>query len=369
MGKVNAIVMPGPGQSLDLQTFAMPDLEMNSALLRVELSEVCGTDVHLQAGRLEGVPYPIIPGHVSIGYLETIRGEVRDVEGRSLQEGSLVTFLDVHRTCNTCWYCLVAKASTRCPNRRVYGITYGIEDGLTGGWADYVYLKPNTHCLAFNSVAAGRRFMRGGCGLPTALHANQLANIRIGSTVLVLGSGPVGLASIILAKMSGASHVFCIGGPQGRLNTARAVGASGILDIGSSSVEAREDWILEKTFGRGADITIEATGYSEAVVHGMRWTREGGRLVIVGQYTNSGTVSFNPHRDLNQKQLEIIGCWGSDFSHFYHAVQMMEDSERSTVWDNIPVATYALSRAEDAIRAVEGGTVSKALIDPKCGSG
>ena len=65
MGRVNAIVMPGPGQSLDLQTFAMPDLEMNSALLRVELSEVCGTDVHLQAGRLEGVPYPIIPGHVS----------------------------------------------------------------------------------------------------------------------------------------------------------------------------------------------------------------------------------------------------------------------------------------------------------------
>jgi threonine dehydrogenase-like Zn-dependent dehydrogenase len=369
MNRVNAIVMPGPGEPLDLQTFTMPDLEMNSALLRVELSEVCGTDVHLQAGRLEGVPYPIIPGHVSIGYIETIRGKMRDVEGKPLQEGSLVTFLDVHRTCNNCWYCLVAKASTRCPSRRVYGITYGIEDGLTGGWADYVYLKPNTHCLPFNSVAAGRRFMRGGCGLPTALHANQLANIRIGSTVLVLGSGPVGIASIVLAKMSGASQVFCIGGPEGRLSTAQAVGASGVLDIEASSVEARGNWILEKTFGRGADITIEATGCSEAVVHGMRWTREGGRVVVTGQYTDSGTVEFNPHRDLNQKQLEIFGCWGSDFSHFYNAVQMMNDSEVSTVWDKIPVKTYPLVRAEDAIRAVEEGTVSKALIDPKSSSG
>jgi L-iditol 2-dehydrogenase len=47
-----------------------------------------------------------------------------------------VTFLDVHRTCNACWHCLVAKATTRCPQRKVYGITYGLDDGLCGGWAD-----------------------------------------------------------------------------------------------------------------------------------------------------------------------------------------------------------------------------------------
>ena len=63
-------------------------------------------------------------------------------------EGSaVVTFLDVHGTCNNCWYCLVAKASTRCPSRKVYGITYGAEDGLLGGWSERIYLRPGVRIV------------------------------------------------------------------------------------------------------------------------------------------------------------------------------------------------------------------------------
>ncbi|MEK7757359.1 MAG: alcohol dehydrogenase catalytic domain-containing protein, partial [Planctomycetota bacterium] len=70
-----AAVMPGPDQSgeprdCELRELPIPELELDSALLKVELSEVCGTDVHLRDGRLGGVPYPIIPGHVSVGTLE-----------------------------------------------------------------------------------------------------------------------------------------------------------------------------------------------------------------------------------------------------------------------------------------------------------
>ncbi|MCH7886125.1 MAG: alcohol dehydrogenase catalytic domain-containing protein, partial [Planctomycetes bacterium] len=131
----------------ELRELPIPELENDAALLRVELSEVCGTDVHLREGRLDGVPYPIIPGHVAVGLLEAVRGKMRDVEGRLLVEGDRVTFLDVHRTCHQCWYCLVAKASTRCPDRKVYGITYGVSDGPCGGWSQYIYLKPGTRCI------------------------------------------------------------------------------------------------------------------------------------------------------------------------------------------------------------------------------
>src|SRR5438445_6201692 len=113
-----AAVIPKPNAAVEIREFPTPDLEPNSALLAVELSEVCGTDVYLQQGRLEGVPYPLIPGHVSVGRLNKIRGELLDVEGNALGEGDRVTFLDVHRTCNACWYCLVAKATTRCPQRK-----------------------------------------------------------------------------------------------------------------------------------------------------------------------------------------------------------------------------------------------------------
>ena len=278
MGSVLTAVMPGPGKGVELRELAEPNLEPDSALLAVELSEVCGTDVHLAAGRLAGVPYPIVPGHVTVGRLEKIRGHVQDVEGRALHEGDPVTFLDVHKTCNACWYCLVAKASTRCPARKVYGITYGVEDGLTGGWAQKLYLKPGTRILPLGT-AGFDRFMAGGCGLPTALHGIERAEIGIGEIVLVLGSGPVGLSLVILARTAGAGRVLCIGGPRDRLETASALGAD-TLDITESDEDVRRAWVHEGTAGRGADVTIEASGDPRAVVQAMRWTRDAGRVVV-----------------------------------------------------------------------------------------
>src|ERR687896_1408221 len=152
MVKVLAALIPEPHAPVEVRELDEPELEPDSALLDVELSEVCGTDLHLQQGRLEGVPYPLIPGHVSVGRLEKIRGQLLDVNGRPFAEGDRVTFLDVHRTCNACWHCLVARATTRCPQRKVYGITYGAADGLAGGWAERLYLKPETRCIRLDHV-------------------------------------------------------------------------------------------------------------------------------------------------------------------------------------------------------------------------
>jgi len=305
-------VIPQPGAPVEVREVPAPDLEPDSALLEVELSEVCGTDVYLQQGRLQGVPYPLVPGHVSAGRLSKIRGNLFDVEGRAFHEGDRVTFLDVHRTCNACWYCLVAKATTRCPQRKVYGITYGLDDGLCGGWSEQIYLKPGTRCIRLD--ADSETFMAGGCALPTALHAVERSDVAIADTVLVLGSGPVGINAIILSLMCGALRVICIGAPDRRLEAATEAGASDVLNFEKHDESERLEWILERTSERGADVTIEATGAPDAVVQAMRFTREAGRVVVVGQYTDHGPVSteaaFNPHLDLNKKHLDVRGCWG-----------------------------------------------------------
>lgn len=362
-----AAVIPTPHAPVELREVPSPDLEPNSALLDVELSEVCGTDVYLQQGRLQGVPYPLIPGHVSIGHLSEIRGELRDVEGRLFKEGDRVTFLDVHRTCNACWYCLVAKATTRCPYRKVYGITYGLDDGLCGGWAEQIYIKPGTHCIRVD--AEPETFMAGGCALPTALHAIERAEVKLGDTVLVLGSGPVGLSAIIFALMSGALRVLCIGAPEHRLNAALEVGAAAVLNIETHDDEQRIAWVREQTRGRGADVTIEATGAPVAVAQAMRFTREAGRVVIVGQYTDHGALppeaGFNPHLDLNKKHLDVRGCWGSDFSHFYRGVQIVSNTARAAPWAQMKLRRYDLGNANNALDDVATGRVLKALIDPQ----
>lgn len=362
-------VIPQPNAPVELRDVPAPELEQDSALLEVELSEVCGTDVYLQQGRLQGVPYPLVPGHASVGRLGKIRGTLLDVEGARFREGDRVTFLDVHRTCNACWYCLVARATTRCPHRKVYGITYGLDDGLCGGWAEQIYIKPGTRCIRLD--ARPETFMSGGCALPTALHAVERAEIAIGDTVLVLGSGPVGINAIILSLMRGALRVLCIGAPTRRLQAASRSGASAVLNFEEHDEDERLKWVLDLTGGRGADVTIEAAGAPAAVVQAMRFTRDAGRVVIVGQYTNHGPLpaeaAFNPHLDLNKKHLEVRGCWGSDFSHFYRSAQLVSDPVRSVPWTALEteLSSFKLAQANEALAAVAEGRVLKALIDPR----
>src|SRR5207244_13286869 len=100
-------VIPQPNAPIELREVPSPELEKDSALLDVELSEVCGTDVYLQQGRLQGVPYPLLPGHVSVGRLNKVRGTILDVEGRKFGEGGRVASIDFHCTCTCCWYCVV----------------------------------------------------------------------------------------------------------------------------------------------------------------------------------------------------------------------------------------------------------------------
>ena len=358
-------LIPEPNAPVELREVPSPELEENSALFDVEFSEVCGTDVYLQRGLLHGVPYPLVPGHVSVGRLSKIRGALFDVEGREFREGDRVTFLDVHRTCHQCWYCLVAKATTRCPKRKVYGITYGLDDGLCGGWAEQIYFKPGTICMRLDADA--ETFMAGGCALPTALHAVERANMAIGDTVLVLGSGPVGINAIILALMRGALKVLCIGAPELRLEVASEAGAEAVLNFENHNLADRLEWVRERTGGRGADVTIEATGAPDAVAEAMRFTRDAGRVVVVGQYTDHGETSFNPHLDLNRKHLDVRGCWGSDFSHFYRAVQIVSDPLKSKAWVSLKskLARYSLAKANEALVDVAQGRVLKALINPR----
>ena len=359
-----AAVMTAPEKSIEVQSLPACPVEEGGILLQTVFSEVCGTDVHLHRGRLSGVPYPIIPGHVSVGRVIKTGGLVRDFNGNPIDIGSMVTFLDVHETCNNCWYCLVAKASTRCPNRKVYGITYSAHEGLLGGWSEQIYLKPGVKILKLPPNLPARRLIAGGCGLPTAIHVVERAEIRLGDLVAVQGSGPVGLNVVILAILSGAGGVMVLGDPTNRLETASEFGADEVLWVSQTSPSGRVDRVRAWSGGRGADITIEATGAADAVKEGLQMTRDGGRYVIAGQYTDAGEVSINPHWDINKKHLDIRGCWGYDFSHFHRAICILSKYGERVGWERMISREYTLSEMDTALTDVEAGSVVKAVVTP-----
>ncbi|MEM8678140.1 MAG: zinc-binding dehydrogenase [Planctomycetota bacterium] len=359
-----------PHRPVEVCDLPDPPMEPGSVLLETLYSEVCGTDVHLLHGKLAGVPYPIIPGHVSVGrVLETV-GPVTDVGGQPILPGQQVTFLDVHETCNHCWYCLVGKQSTRCPSRKVYGITYSAEDGLLGGWSEQVYLKPGVKSIILPETVTPTRLIAAGCALPTALHAIDRAEIRLGDTVVVQGAGPVGINVAMLAKFSGAGKVIVTDPRAHRLEAAARVGADEIVCFDPTDADSLFDPVRQLTRGRGPDITIEACGAPPAVKQGLQMTRDGGRYVIVGHYTDGGEVPINPHLEINQKHLEIRGSWGSDFSHFYRMVQVLDrfgtgvERPEQTSWESLVTHQYNLDETNDALAMVEAGHAVKALICP-----
>lgn len=348
--------------TVELHDQPYPELEKGAVVVKTAYSEVCGTDVHLLKGQLAGVPYPIIPGHVSTGIIEELNDDVTDVEGNSLQVGDPITFLDVHETCNNCWYCLIAKTSTRCPKRKVYGITYSAKEGLLGGWSEYIYLKPGVKIIKLPNRSFMKTFMAAGCGLPTAIHAIQRSEIKLGNTIAIQGSGPVGLMAALCAKLSGAFQVIMLGAPSHRLGTAKTFGVEATIDIEEYNPQSRIQKVLEYSNSRGVDVTIEATGVPSAIKEGMEMTREGGTYTIVGQYTDAGNVEINPHLNINKKHLTIRGSWGSDFSHFYLAVKLVEKYEDSFPFENIISKEYSLEQATEALNDVEQLRVMKALI-------
>jgi len=353
------------GGKIIVTTSPKPTLEKGAVLLKTICSEVCGTDVHLRKGHLSSVPFPIIPGHVSVGEIDDLKGEIRDADGNVLKKGDVVTFLDVHETCHNCWNCLVGKTSTCCPKRKVYGITYSAREGLLGGWSEYIYLKPGVKIIKLPSTLDPRVFMAGGCGLPTAIHAIQRAHVKLGDTVVVQGSGPVGLMASILAKASGAFQVIVIGAPAARLQIAKEFGADEVISIEDVPDHYERIKIVKAfTNGRGADVTVEATGVPTAFTEGALMTRDAGTYVIVGHYTDVGEVPMNPHLHINSKHLNVVGSWGSDFSHFYLGVRFMDKFRTKYPWHRIISKEYRLDEAEQALNDVENLKVMKALIKP-----
>ena len=357
--------MTAPHAPLVVRELPSPRLERGAALLRTLYSEVCGTDVHLHHGRLN-VPFPIIPGHVSVGFVEESGGNLTDIHGEPIREGDVVTFLDVHETCNNCYQCLVARQPTRCPSRKVYGITYSADEGLLGGWAEAIWMKPGVKMIRLPTGLSPETFIGGGCGLVTALHAVDMAELRLGESVAVLGVGPVGQSIVAFSSLSGASEVFAIGAPGDRLAFATRMGATHTLSL-DVPPEERLHAVRRATRGHGVDVVIEASGAPDAITQGLDMVRDGGRMIVCGHYTDNGAVEIHPHWQINRKHVELKGCWGSRYDHFHRAVALAAQYGDVKPWREMVSGRYTLDQAGDALEAVASRSAIKALITPTPG--
>jgi alcohol dehydrogenase len=269
---VRAVTFQEPGR-IALEERPEPEpLEPDDAVVRVEATGICGSDLHIYHGRVKIEPGFVI-GHEFVGTVTAAGDAVTRV---GVGDRVLGCF---HTACGSCFYCMRG-AYHACDEARVFG--HGATLGsLQGAQAEQV-LVPRAN-LALRRVPSGMSddvALFAGDVMGTAYHAVVEAGVKPGDSVAVLGLGPVGLCAVQVAKASGAAAVIAVDIVEERLGVARSFGAEAVHLTEGDARGA----VNEATDRRGVDVCVDAVGHPDALDMAARMTRKAGVISAIGVY-------------------------------------------------------------------------------------
>jgi 2-desacetyl-2-hydroxyethyl bacteriochlorophyllide A dehydrogenase len=269
---VRAVTFQEPGRVAVEERPVPEPLVPDDAVVRVEATGICGSDLHIYHGRIKMEPGFVI-GHEFVGTV--------------LEAGDAVTRAGVgdrvlgcfHTACGNCFFCMRG-AYHACDEARVFG--HGATLGsLQGAQAEQV-LVPRAN-LTLRRVPEGMSddvALFAGDVMGTGYHAVVEAGVRPGDTVAVLGLGPVGLCAVQVAKASGAAAVIAVDTVPERLEVARSFGAEAV----HLTEEDPRAAVHAATERRGVDLCVDAVGHPEALDMAARMTRKAGTVSAIGVY-------------------------------------------------------------------------------------
>jgi threonine dehydrogenase-like Zn-dependent dehydrogenase len=279
---VLAVTFQGP-QDLRCERVPDPRIEdSGDALVRVELTAVCGSDLHVWHGRERGLDAGTVMGHEFIGRVVDVGSAVSRV-ARDVRVLSPFT-----TSCGSCFYCRSGLTS-RCESGRLFG---WVEDGagLHGGQAELVRVPlADSTLLPIPEGVGPEEALLLGDVLSTGYFCARQAGVTHEGVYVVVGCGPVGLSAIVGARELGAERVFAIDSIPERLERARDFGAEPIDFTARDAVEV----LREATGGRGADAVLEVVGSPDAHRAAIDLVRPGGTISVVGVH-NEDSFVFSP---------------------------------------------------------------------------
>ncbi|WP_094607689.1 Alcohol dehydrogenase [Sporomusa silvacetica DSM 10669] len=271
---MKALVYHGPGE-ISLDDVPVPHIQKpTDVILKVTLSAICGSDVHIIEGHTPVKP-PKIVGHEFCGEVVEIGSAVKKLKVGNKVAVSCIAY------CGECYYCK--------NNNHVHCIDsdaacFGTQGNLDGAQAEYIrlpYAENYSYIIPEGMTEEDVLFV--GDILSTGYYAAKKANIKPGDTIVVIGTGPVGMCAMETAKLFGPAKIIAVNRNQERLNYALECG---IADIGLNpkKVDVVEE-VRKLTDGHGADCVIEAMGIEQTFTTAIEAVKVGGTVSTVGVYS------------------------------------------------------------------------------------
>jgi threonine dehydrogenase-like Zn-dependent dehydrogenase len=349
--KVIASVKTGPAK-LEIREFPMPEIDEESALLKMEVAGICGTDVKMFKQPLAGGP--VIMGHENIGIIA--KAGRKFLERKGVAEGDRV-FVEHYVPCFKCEWCHQGEYR-HCeatdwrfnPDGRRYGYTTSDNTyHLWGGFAQYIYLPWNA---VVHKVPANVSAELAGIVTPLSNGIEWAlfdSHVGYASAVLIQGPGQQGLSQVVACKQAGADLIIVTGTSKDakRMEIAKVLGADHVIDVQKEDPLAR---IMEITAGAGVDVALDCTAAAgtAAVLLGVEaLKRKGGTLLVQGEMTDFPNF---PLGKLTVKYITIKSARGHSYKACELALRQLA-SHRFPL-ELVTTHTFGLAEAEYAIKSV-----------------
>ncbi len=357
---MRAIVLPEPGGPLRVEDIPRPWPRAGEVLIQVAACGVCHTDLHVMKGEVR-FPTPAVLGHEISG---TVAAFGPGVAGPPVGTPVVCAFI---MPCGTCAYCAQGRDDlcvTFFEFNRLRGQLY---DGTTrlaradgtplamysmGGLAEYAVV-PATDVFALPADIPLAEASILGCAMLTAYGAvRHQADLRAGEAVMVVAAGGVGSNIIQIARACGAAQIIAVDVRADKLEAARKVGATHVIDASQEEVAPAA---MEITGGRGVDVAFEALGRPQTILHAFGAVRDGGRVVVVGIAAGDTAVPI-PITRLVRRGVRVIGSYGgrvrTDVPAILRLVEQGAIAPQRTI-----TRRYALAEAPDAYAALDRGEI------------
>jgi len=336
---MRAAVYHGPGK-IELESRDVPRPGPTDILVKVRACGLCGTDVHILDGQ-----YPATPG-IALGH--EYAGLVAEVGERvtAFKSGDPVA-VDPNIACGGCAACQRGDVHL-CENLQALGVT------RDGGFAD-LSLVPATQAyrlpegLAFEACALAEP-------LSCCLHGLDLAGIKSGDCVAILGAGPIGLLMVQLARGAGAAFVLVADPVPAKRELALTLGADDAVDGARYLAD-----VLRQRAPGGADVVLECVGVPTAAAQALELPRRGGTVVWFGVSPPGATIPIEPYA-VYRKELTIRAAFVNPHT-FARAVALLAHGRVQAA----PLISHRfdLAGVAQAIATVKAGRAIKALVLPQ----